>query len=236
MRKILFRGKDVYGNWLYGDLINLTDEIKQICNHTQLEHAHGVNPDTVGQYTGVVDIHGKKIFEGDVHYFFNGFKDTLYIVEHGAYTDAENSDDAYGWYMRKVETDECFALGGNESEYACIIGNVYDNPELVRRPPELDMQLYLGVKTVHIPSCDNHEGVYAIDVRLRWRCPICGKPRGKITRGRSYDGSLCLDVDTWVNSCGHVDKYADVRREASENGLNIVTEVIPSDHGEGGDV
>ena len=197
---------------------------------------HGVNPDTVGQYAGVVDIHGKKIFEGDVHYFFNGFKDTLYIVEHGAYTDAENSDDAYGWYMRKVETDECFALGGNESEYACIIGNIYDNPELVRRPPELDMQLYLGVKTVHIPSCDNHEGVYAIDVRLRWRCPICGKPRGKITRGRSYDGSLCLDVDTWVNSCGHVDKYVDVRREASENGLNIVTEVIPSDHGEGGNV
>lgn len=236
MREILFRGKDVYGNWLYGDLINLTDEIKQICNHTQLEHAHGVNPDTVGQYAGVVDIHGKKIFEGDVHYFFNGFKDTLYIVEHGAYTDAENSDDAYGWYMRKVETDECFALGGNESEYACIIGNIYDNPELVRRPPELDMQLYLGVKTVHIPSCDNHEGVYAIDVRLRWRCPICGKPRGKITRGRSYDGSLCLDVDTWVNSCGHVDKYVDVRREASENGLNIVTEVIPSDHGEGGNV
>ena len=236
MREILFRGKDVCGNWLYGDLINLTNEIKQICNHTQLEHAHGVNPDTVGQYAGVVDIHGKKIFEGDVHYFFNGFKDTLYIVEHGAYTDAENSDDAYGWYMRKVETDECFAIGGNESEYACIIGNVYDNPELVRRPPELDMQLYLGVKTVHIPSCDNHEGVYAIDVRLRWRCPVCGKPRGKITRGRSYDGSLCLDVDTWVNSCGHVDKYADVRREASENGLNIVTEVIPSDHGEGGDV
>ena len=34
MREILFRGKDVYGNWLYGDLINLTDEIKQICNHT----------------------------------------------------------------------------------------------------------------------------------------------------------------------------------------------------------
>lgn len=236
MREILFRGKDVYGNWLYGDLINLTDEIKQICNHTQLEHAHGVNPDTVGQYAGVVDIHGKKIFEGDVHYFFNGFKDTLYIVEHGAYTDAENSDDAYGWYMRKVETDECFALGGNESEYACIIGNIHDNPELVRRSPELDMQLYLGVKTVHIPSCDNHEGVYAIDVRLRWRCPVCGKPRGKITRGRSYDGSLCLDVDTWVNSCGHVDKYVDVRREASENGLNIVTEVIPSDHGEGGDV
>ena len=138
--------------------------------------------------------------------------------------------------MRKVETDECFALGGNESEYACIIGNIHDNPELVRRSPELDMQLYLGVKTVHIPSCDNHEGVYAIDVRLRWRCPVCGKPRGKITRGRSYDGSLCLDVDTWVNSCGHVDKYVDVRREASENGLNIVTEVIPSDHGEGGDV
>lgn len=234
MREILFRGKDVYGNWLYGDLINLTDEIKQICNHTQLEHAHGVNPDTVGQYAGVVDMYGKKIFEGDVHYYNNCGKDYFFVVEHGAYTDAETEDDAYGWYMRKVETDECYALEGNESEYACIIGNVHDNPELARHP--FDIQLYLGVKTVHIPSCDNHEGVYAIDVRLRWRCPVCGKPRGKITRGRSYDGSLCLDVDTWVNSCGHVDKYADVRHEAVANGLNIVTEVIPSDHGEGGDV
>ena len=128
MREILFRGKDVYGNWLYGDLINLTDEIKQICNHTQLEHAHGVNPDTVGQYAGVVDMYGKKIFEGDVHHYNNCGKDYFFVVEHGAYTDAETEDDAYGWYMRKVETDECYALEGNESEYACIIGNVQITP------------------------------------------------------------------------------------------------------------
>lgn len=76
------------------------------------------------------------------------------------------------------------------------------------------------IKTVSIPACEQHEGLNAIDVNLRWVCPICGKQRGEIKTGYSYDGSLRLPVDIWQNPCGHIDKYANVRKEAAKNGLN----------------
>lgn len=76
------------------------------------------------------------------------------------------------------------------------------------------------IKTVSIPAYEQHEGLNSIDINLRWVCPICGKPRGEIKTGYSYDGSLRLPVDTWKNPCGHIDKYADVRKEAVKNGLN----------------
>lgn len=77
-----------------------------------------------------------------------------------------------------------------------------------------------AVKTVYIPSREQHEGIYGIAVRLGWGCPRCGKERGQIKRGRSYDGSLMLDADTWENPCSHVDKYTDCIIEAQNNGLN----------------
>lgn len=79
------------------------------------------------------------------------------------------------------------------------------------------------VKTVYIPARDEHEGIFGTNVKLRWVCPKCGAPRGKIKIGRSYSGSIVLFCDTWENPCGHVDKYADVRAEAAENGLNAPT-------------
>lgn len=70
-------------------------------------------------------------------------------------------------------------------------------------------------KTVTIPALDEHEGVYAMTVRLPWVCPICGEPRGAVVPVRSYDGSRILYCDGWTNACGHVDKYPAVREEAA---------------------
>lgn len=78
------------------------------------------------------------------------------------------------------------------------------------------------IRTVCIPACENHEGFYKVNILLNWICPICGKPRGEIKKGLSYDGSLRLDCDVWDNPCGHIDKYEDVRKEALQNGLNGV--------------
>ena len=150
MREILFRGKDIAGNWHYGDLINLTKEIKQICNHNQLEHAHSVNPETVGQYTGLTDKNGKKIFEGDIvemsfegtgntygedgrmyDYDFYGHKigvvsfgsnGTFLNVKYGElHIDGEIVE---GWTPSRRSR-----IAGYRSE---IIGNIHDNPELLK--------------------------------------------------------------------------------------------------------
>lgn len=76
------------------------------------------------------------------------------------------------------------------------------------------------IKTVTIPACEMHEGFYKTTVRIKWTCPKCGGPRGKITEGLSYDGSRRMTVHCWENPCGHVDKYHAVREEARQNGLN----------------
>lgn len=79
------------------------------------------------------------------------------------------------------------------------------------------------VRTVTIPARDEHEGIYSRNVRLAWRCPVCGGERGEVREALSYDGSRRLHVSGWTNACGHIDKYADVRKEADANGLNEVS-------------
>lgn len=79
------------------------------------------------------------------------------------------------------------------------------------------------IKSVYIPAREEHEGLHGVTVNLNWLCPICGEPRGQIRKVRSYDGSLCLQCDGWDNPCGHIDKYAAVRKEAIINGLNNIT-------------
>lgn len=127
MREILFRGKDIYGKWLYGDLINLTDEIKQICDHTQLEHAHSVNPDTVGQYTGLTDETGKKIFEGDI---------VKVYLEISYLPSRPKTIDTLGVVEFNKEKSSYYSVSTSGEEYAMcfikdVIGNIHDNPELL---------------------------------------------------------------------------------------------------------
>jgi uncharacterized phage protein (TIGR01671 family) len=73
MREILFRGKDIVGNWYEGNLANISTSgctVKAgsyISNEYGLPFAYQVRPETVGQFTGLTDKVGARIFEGDVY-------------------------------------------------------------------------------------------------------------------------------------------------------------------------
>lgn len=76
MREILFRGKQAdSGKWVYGFISGLNDDeygIPMTMNDTECLCDIIVNPITVGQYTGLTDKNGRRVFEGDICWFYGG--------------------------------------------------------------------------------------------------------------------------------------------------------------------
>lgn len=141
MREILFRAKrKSNGKWIegyiYKQIVNLNDEYYIRRGDTD----YLVVPETVGQFTGLTDKKGKKIFEGDiVHAVYQvgyvGCKDIDYgigIVKYCAsyYGGASYEIDIIGDSGSRIFT----ASLENGVE---VIGNVYDNPELLTQGDQL---------------------------------------------------------------------------------------------------
>ena len=133
MREILFRGKRVdNGEWIQGDIVQfLPHGIVRIVTQEPPYKDAEVDSDTVGQYTGLTDKNGKKIFEGDIIHleysqvFFGGVYFGEYTAEvsykEGCFiTDGINNGD-------EIETP----LSGFDNDEVEIIGNIHDNPELL---------------------------------------------------------------------------------------------------------
>lgn len=136
MREILFRGRLKAengelkkGDWVYGDLVTLIDGKEK---HLHIYGKGEVKAETIGQFTGLTDKNGKKIFEGDIHEYIVGGKSYLFVVKHGKYYDFEAADKRYGWYFQNTQTNDCNSFYGDEKNYANIIGNIHDNPELLK--------------------------------------------------------------------------------------------------------
>lgn len=68
-------------------------------------------------------------------------------------------------------------------------------------------------RTITIPACEQHGGQLSMTVTAPWHCRECGLPRGEPFPSCSFDGGRQLDVDSWNNSCGHIEKYADIRQD-----------------------
>lgn len=121
-REILFRGKRVdNGKWIYGDLFHRNDEL--LINNYSQGFNLAIIPSTVGQYTGLTDKNGKKIFEGDI--LSTGNPDDYYgIVE----WDEKNPGLAVSFGGLFEGFEELIFIDKVELE---IIGNIYDNPELL---------------------------------------------------------------------------------------------------------
>lgn len=139
MREILFRGKRIdTGEWIEGLLLKLKDEeygeIYAIVSVNCESYRFGISgdyviTDTIGQYTGLEDKNGVKIFEGDIVSFER--------VNALGYTTKRTGDVRY---YDKLPIFYIMATTGDAWDWCCcdnitVIGNIHDNPELLEVTP-----------------------------------------------------------------------------------------------------
>lgn len=152
MREILFRGKRVdNGEWVEGfyvqvdnkayislpldisgdGVITMFDEKQSKAHLYTLSPFLEVVPETVGQYTGLTDKNGNKIFEGDIVKVQG--RSTLYCeVTYG-------KSSAMYW-IGNDKLEYYAELGAINLRYLEIVGNVIDNPELVGKYERLEKE------------------------------------------------------------------------------------------------
>lgn len=153
MREILFRGKQKEGRWVEG--VYFKHDTIKVCfssddpkpRHLIIQdgfcdwgfeppiHCVDVSPETVGQFTGLTDTNGTKVFEGDILKFTDKNADYEWIgkVEFG------NPNAEYNWgfqlvYIKGTKPNTDILLWFDMEEtgaYSKVIGNIHDNPELL---------------------------------------------------------------------------------------------------------
>lgn len=145
MRTIKFRGKNTFNNrWEYGSLVKEKDGALWIIPEDQMLISEGgsfsaahVSSETVGQFTGLKDKNGVEIYEGDV-FTVNGVypKVVKYIEEWLSFSvaniDIITTPPMSGWpdkYIYQQLYPGWWKDFQNEIE---VIGNIYDNPELLK--------------------------------------------------------------------------------------------------------
>ena len=127
MREILFRGKRTdNGKWECGDLLS-PNEFNAIPHIVYIDYLNEygdigeistpVIPETVGQYTGLTDNNGRKIFEGDIVDYISS--DVI-------------GNPKTGTIIVEDMTDYDTMIYLNHSDELQIIGNIHDNPELLK--------------------------------------------------------------------------------------------------------
>ena len=137
MREILFRGKNVYGDWIEGQYVQVLPvdmpkdhrKAKSVifptnaaCNwfDKYFYRAKEVIPETIGEFTGLFDKNGKRIFEGDViKLIFGEEAYTSEVVFHN------------GGFCVKV-FEAFVSLQWTDVYSFEYLGNVHDNPELLQ--------------------------------------------------------------------------------------------------------
>lgn len=136
MREILFRGKTITSKeWIYGDLLQYAGGAQIWENTEQGKFNAQIIPETVGQYTGLCDKNGTRIFEGDILQVEQCGKpgSRPFSIYFGEYIDADSDFDypCIGFYIKIP--DGCCNIGAlltDGFEYE-VIGNIHDNPELM---------------------------------------------------------------------------------------------------------
>lgn len=126
-REILFRGKSPKGHWIYG---MPSYDLKYIFNDSNYDSydQFEIIPETVGQFTGLTDKNGVKIFEGDV---VRATPNYTYVIrwENGAFyayhTTIKVNGQPYIWGLVSRFNELCMEIE--------VIGSIHDNPELINK-------------------------------------------------------------------------------------------------------
>lgn len=122
MREIKFRGKRIFnGEWIYGYLVNVKSEsyiveyMIDMSGHLD-ECSFKVDPNTVGQYTGVKDKNGDEIYEGD-------------IITHDISSSLKGVVTFYNCEWRIMEEDASYGMAQDHRDpfHFIILGNIYEN-------------------------------------------------------------------------------------------------------------
>ena len=123
MRDILFRGKRTdNGKWVYGLLCRVGDTYANI-RRMDTGVLYSVLTNTIGQYTGLTDKNGKKIFEGDIVEFRTSLKKY--------YAKVYYKKGMWSLYIKGFN-DRYMLSVAVENDYSVkVIGNIHDNPELL---------------------------------------------------------------------------------------------------------
>lgn len=128
MRTIKFRGKKVTnGVWVHGCLV-YSNEIDAAIYY---QNGNGsvkvmdwvyVNPDTVGQFTGLYDKNKKEIYEGDI----------LKVPGLGEKIEVRFVRGVFA-FLWNGDLDDEAPINAPTQEWAEVIGNIHDNPKLIKR-------------------------------------------------------------------------------------------------------
>lgn len=146
MQEIEYRGKCIETNeWVYGYLVKQFGKFKIYKDNKEDfgEWLFEVDPETVGQYIGIKDIHQKKVFQGDVVKVKNIIYEDCWreeIEEIKEYT-GEVVWHQFGWHIaEKIEHGiRCHSLwlwnlkddeSDKDNSFMEIIGNRYNNPKM----------------------------------------------------------------------------------------------------------
>ena len=139
MREILFRGKRIdSGEWVYGTMYKIAIDINPfILTAGKSGCSYQVDEETVGQYTGLKDKNGKRIFEWDILHIAK-IADGL-----GGYyqppldypVNVVVKWDLCAWMWETLCKDKRYiSFPDAWCHYECeVIGNVHDNPELLEK-------------------------------------------------------------------------------------------------------
>lgn len=159
MREILFRGKGTCGlnagDWIYGYYVkDFWKPTRCGCGIIPIDKERGgyceVNPSTIGQFTGLTDKNGNKIFEGDIiryadndeyNYYLDSLKhpkeyegfnfNNMWTVDEIVYG-IKSGYPAFDLNSHNFDCNGLSMLNESRQYHYEVIGNIHDNPELLK--------------------------------------------------------------------------------------------------------